>query len=280
MKSRPHNLALLTGVAILFVLWMAMPCRAFQIEIRDNKLSVQARDVPLQTLLKQLAADHGITLRMDPAINPLVTVSFTDRDLEDGLKSILKPYNHVLFWRPATGDSGLSSNAPYRLDEIHVFRPGEKRSMVAFEVPPKQSEPESDPESTIPDIVETPVIIKGNRVFVPVTLAYGDNEVKTTLLFDTGASSIVLHQSVAEELGIEEFQSSRGQGVGGLPITTQMTRLASVEVGPHQKRDLRADIVEYRGTADADYNGLLGMNFIRGLKYTIDFEHQTIQWAR
>jgi predicted aspartyl protease len=57
-----------------------------------------------------------------------------------------------------------------------------------------------------------------------------------------------------------------------------MTRLTTVEVGPHTKRDLRADIVAYRGTADADYNGLLGMNFIRGLKYTIDFEHQTIRW--
>ncbi len=276
MKYRPHSLALLPLVAILLVLGAAMPCHAFQIEIRDNKLSVQARDVPLQTLLKQLAADHGITLRMDPAINPLVSASFADRDLEDGLKSILKPYNHVLFWRPATGDSSHSSKAAYRLDEIQVFRPGEKRSMVAFEVPPEEPEPESEPAA--PDVVETKVIIKGNRVFVPVTLTYGDNEVQTTLLFDTGASSIVLHQGLAEELGIEEFQSSRGQGVGGVPITTRMTRLTSVEVGPHIKRDLRADIVEFRGTADADYNGLLGMNFIRGLKYTIDFEAQSIRW--
>jgi predicted aspartyl protease len=276
MKYRPPDLALLPLVAILLVLWAAMPCHAFQIEIRNNKLSVQAKDVPLQTLLKQLAAEYGITLRMDPAINPLVTASFSDRDLKDGLKSILKPYNYVLIWRPATGDPGRSSDAAYRLDEIHVFRPGEKRSMVAFEVPPEQPEPES--EQGTPDVVETPVTIKGNKVFVPVTLTYGDNEVQTTLLFDTGASSIVLHQSVAEELGIEEFQSSRGQGVGGVPITTRMTRLTSVQVGPHIKRDLRADIVEFRGTADTDYNGLLGMNFLRGLKYTIDFENQTIQW--
>jgi predicted aspartyl protease len=282
MKSRPPNLALLPLVAILLVLWAAMPCHAFQIEIRNNKLSVQAKDVPLQTLLKELAAEYGITLRMDPSINPLVTASFTDRDLKDGLQSILKPYNHVLYWRPATGDSSHSSTAAYRLDEIHIFRPGEKRSMVAFEAPPEEPEPESEPESGqgTQDVVETKVIIKGNKVFVPVTLTYGDNEVNTTLLFDTGASSIVLHQSVADELGIEEFQSSRGQGVGGVPITTRMTRLTTVEVGPHTKRDLRADIVAYRGAADADYNGLLGMNFLRGLKYTIDFERQTIRWER
>jgi predicted aspartyl protease len=272
MKFRPQIPLMLTPLAILLVLYAATPCYPFQIEIRENKLSVQASGVPLQTLLKQLAADHNITLRIDPAINPLVTASFTDRDLKDGLKSILKPHNHVLFWRSATGDHKLPSTPVYRLDEIHVFRPGEKRRMVALEVPPKQTEP------AISEPVETKVIIRGNKVFVPVTLTYGDNEVQTTLLFDTGAGSIVLHESVAEQLGIEEFQSASGQGVGGLPITTKMTRLTSVEVGPHRKQNLRADIVEFRGTADTDYNGLLGMNFIRGLKYTIDFENQTIQW--
>lgn len=274
MTIRPHITSVLPAAAILLlVFWAAAPGHAFQIEIRNNKISVQANGVPLQTLLKQLAADQHITLRMDPAINPPVTASFTDRNLEDGLKSILKPYNHVLLWTSKSGDRNRPSAPAYRLDEIHVFRPGEKRRMIEIEAPAKQTEP------AIPAPVETNVIIKGNKVFVPVTLTYGDSEVRTTLLFDTGAGSIVLHQGVAEQLGIEEFQFSRGQGVGGLPITTKMTRLTSVEVGPHKKRNLRADIVEFRGTAETDYNGLLGMNFIRGLKYTIDFENQTIQWT-
>jgi hypothetical protein len=274
MKIRPHITPMLPAAAVLLlVFWAAMPGYALEIEIRNDKISVQANRVPLQTLLGQLAADHQITLRMDPAINPPVTASFSDRNLEDGLKSILKPYNHVLLWRSKSGDRNQPSTPAYRLDEIHVFQPGEKRRMIEIKAPPKQTAP----ATAAP--VETNVIIKGNKVFVPVTLAYGDNEVQTTLLFDTGAGSIVLHQGVAEQLGIEEFQLSRGQGVGGLSITTKMTRLTSVEVGPHKKRNLRADIVEYRGTADTDYNGLLGMNFIRGLKYTIDFEKQTIQWT-
>lgn len=275
MKIRPNILTRLPcGAALLLVFWMVIPCHAFQIEMRQNKLSLDARQVPLQTLLKQLAADHGITLRMDPAINPLITASFVDRDLEDGLRSILKPYNHVLFWKSVTRNPNLPPSPAYRLDEIHVFRPGEKRRMIEIETPPEQT---GEPEAPIP--VETNVIIKGNKVFVPVTLAYGDRQVQTTLLFDTGAGSIVLHQNVAERLGIETFQASRGQGVGGFQIATKMTRLASVEVGPHKKENLRADIVEFKGTEDGDYNGLLGMNFIRGLKYTIDFENQTIRWT-
>jgi hypothetical protein len=84
---------------------------------------------------------------------------------------------------------------------------------------------------------------------------------------------------VADQLGIEDFETSQGFGVGGVRISTKVARLDYVEAGPHKKENLRVDIIQYQGEADADYNGLLGMNFIRGLKYTIDFNKQTIQWT-
>jgi len=264
----------LAAVMIGFVL-ICVPAHALQIEIKNNRLSVRASQVPLQDLLKQLAADYDVAVRMDPAINPLITISFENRELEEGLRSILKPHNHVLFWR-ANPDAGDNPATPaYLLDEIHIFRPGERGEMVDIS-PPRTDAPAGPAPAALPD---TKVIIKGNKVFVPVTLAYNGNEVETTLLFDTGAGSIVLHQSVAEQLGIEEYQESRGQGVGGLQINTKATQLGYVVVGPHKKENLRADIIEYQGTEDEDYNGLLGMNFIRGLKYTIDFTHQIIKWG-
>ena len=265
---------LLIVTHFLLVFLAATPCHGFEIEIQGSKLTIQADRVPLQILLKKLASEHDITLRMDPAINPTVSASFTNRDIESGLKSILRPHNHVLLWRAASVFGKSAASPSYYLDEIHVFRPGEKRRMIEITAPPIPVTPPA------PTQAETNVIIRGNKVLVPVTLTYGDNEVETTLLFDTGASSIVLHQNVADELGIEEFKPSRGQGVGGVLITTKMTRLSSVAVGPHKKENLRADIVEFKGRAEADYNGLLGMNFIRGLKYTIDFENQTIQWTQ
>ncbi len=276
MKRIPPFASGLGPVAIFLLVFLAVvPCHGLQIEIEGSKLSIQADRVPLQFLLKRLAAEHDITLRMDPSINPTVSASFTNRDIEAGLKSILRPHNHVLLWRTASVFGQSASSPSYYLDEIHVFRPGEKRRMIEIKTPPNQAA-KAAPAVSPP--VETSVIIRGNKVFVPVTLSYGDNEVQTTLLFDTGAGSIVLHQKVAEQLGIDEFEPSRGQGVGGVQITTKKTQLSSVMVGPHKKENLRADIVEFRGTEEADYNGLLGMNFIRGLKYTIDFENQTIQW--
>lgn len=248
------------------------PSHAFQIEIKGNTLSVDANQVPMQDLLKKLTTDHGITLRMDPAINPPITRSFQNRNLEDGLKSILKPYNHALFWKANPDFSNAPSDSAHLLSQIHVFKPGEKGQMIEMHAAPKQTAPE--PQA----IVATQIKIKGNKVFVPVTLTYRDKEVKTTLLFDTGASSIVLHQNVAEQLEIDEYIESQGLGVGGVQIKTKATRLNHVAVGPNKKKNLRADIIEYRGPEDEDYNGLLGMNFLRGLKYTIDFDNQTIQW--
>lgn len=279
MKRRPHITRGLRPIAFFFLVFLvAAPGHGFEIAIEGSKLSVQADRVPLQSLLKKLAAEHEITLRMDPAINPRVSASFSNRDIEAGLKSILRPYNHVLLWQAASDIGRPASSPPYYLEEIHVFRPGEQRRMIEIQTDPTPATPATPAAPATPPPVETRVIIKGNKVFVPVTLTYGDNEVQTTLLFDTGAGSIVLHQKVADELGIEEYQPARGQGVGGVQITTKMTRLASVAVGPHRKENLRADVVEFKGTAESDYNGLLGMNFIRGLKYTIDFENQTIQW--
>jgi hypothetical protein len=42
------------------------------------------------------------------------------------------------------------------------------------------------------DNYETPVIIKGNQVLVPVTLGYGSKKTEALLLLDTGASIITL----------------------------------------------------------------------------------------
>ena len=103
--------------------------------------------------------------------------------LEEGLKSIIKPYDHVFIWKLAKGASPAGSGEQYRLQEIQIFEPGKKELMVTMEIPP------SDPPN--PSATESEVTIKDNKVFVPVILGYKDREIETTLLFDTGAGSMV-----------------------------------------------------------------------------------------
>lgn len=270
-------------IGMLIVLGTIFPvigsAAAFELHIDGDKISVHAERVPLQTLLHQLTA-AGIAVRIDPVLNPPTTADFDRKDLEDGIKSLIRPLNSIFIWKLSNEPAGAATEAGYRLAEIQIFKPGEKDRMVYLEKEPDAAGEQAPTEDhSQPAALETPVIIKADRVFVPVVLGYNDKKIETNLILDTGANSIVIHRNVAEALGITAHAAAKGYGVGGIEINAGVTRLQSVQVGPFEKRNLRAAIVDYSGPPDAQYDGLLGMNFLKGLKYEIDFDAQVIRWA-
>lgn len=243
--------------------------RVFNLQINNNKISIHANDIPLPKILERMA-DLGIIIYLDPDINPNITASFENRDLEVGLKSILKSVNHTFIWEPLESPADASSSQKYELVKILIFREGKKDRMLPLQKQVKTN-------AFIQDS-ETKVIVRDNKVFVPVILGYQDREVTTSLVFDTGASSIVLHENIADKLGIDQYTPSKGRGVGGITIDAKETKLDYVRVGPHKKTDLVAHIVAYQGPEIEYYNGLLGINFLKGLEYTIDFDQKVIRW--
>ena len=106
---------------VAFLLSTAAHARGFEVELAGDSISINANQVPLQDILRRLV-DQGIKVRIDPRINPHVTASFENREVQSGLDSILKSTNHILIWRSVEGP--LVSYE--RLEEIHVFKPGEK----------------------------------------------------------------------------------------------------------------------------------------------------------
>ena len=103
-------------IVFLSVLPVISICRAASLNIVGDRLWVTAENTPLQVLLKQ-AAMAGIKVRIDPGINPLISKTFTDKDIQDGFDDILSGLNHSFIWTKAPdGDPELS--------EIVVFHPG------------------------------------------------------------------------------------------------------------------------------------------------------------
>jgi clan AA aspartic protease (TIGR02281 family) len=125
--------------------------------------------------------------------------------------------------------------------------------------------------------MQTKVLLEGGRVLVPVMLRYGGNEIKVLLLLDTGASMIVLHREVADQLNMKGIRKGRLMLAGGEVINADLEKLDSVKAGPISRKNITASIIDYKGPSTR-YQGLLGMNFLNDLVYRIDLKKQTITW--
>jgi len=127
--------------------------------------------------------------------------------------------------------------------------------------------------------VPTKVTVIGNSVLVPVTLVYQGNQVDVQLLLDTGASITVINTDIADRLNVNlsTARKSRGRVVGGGVIEALQVTLSRLTVGPHTKENAVIVVVRHEGPG-AKYDGLLGMDVLRGLKYIVDLEKQIITW--
>jgi len=105
-------------VAILTLL--ASHTLAFDLRIEGERIYLHAVEEPLQNILRSMS-QQGIRVRLDPQVNPRVSAAFENRDIEEAIAAIVKPYDYALVWEKAPQKS-----SPFRLLEIQVFRSGKK----------------------------------------------------------------------------------------------------------------------------------------------------------
>jgi len=130
----------LSYIILIIILFFVTNTYALEVKIVGDRLSVHADQVPLQSILQRIA-DLGIIVRIEPQLNPKISTSFKNWEIQKGLASILKSVNHVLIWNSIEGPLGPIS----RLAEIQIFKPGKKelikplnaRSVLLIDTNPK-----------------------------------------------------------------------------------------------------------------------------------------------
>jgi clan AA aspartic protease (TIGR02281 family) len=120
----------------------------------------------------------------------------------------------------------------------------------------------------------------GNAVLVPVTFRHGGTTLQATMLLDTGASVSMITKELAGRLGVDlaRARETRMVVADGRSVPAWHTRLDRIAVGPKSQKDIEISVVQSAG-GSFPFDGLLGMNFLRSYKYSIDFASQTINWS-
>jgi Subtilase family len=108
MKLRQRIGALLCATLFMLVVFGGEAYGVgLEVRLLGDRLSLNAEQVSLQEILLHLS-DYGIRIQIDPQINPAVTASFENRDIQKALESILKGLDHVLIWGSETKSGFLS----------------------------------------------------------------------------------------------------------------------------------------------------------------------------
>jgi predicted aspartyl protease len=105
------------------------------------------------------------------------------------------------------------------------------------------------------------------------------------LVLDTGATLTCVDQSVASELELPRAAAAVGYGAGvGGSGTVGLVRVDSLRLGEARAERMTACVLDLKhlqqlhglGNAGSNVHGLLGLNFLRNFRVSLDFERNVV----
>ncbi len=234
-----HVLRRLTASCLALLLSAALPAQAENLRPLLEKLSATspAQAASLRTQLEDLATQNGILIEGLDRIGaePARPV---EGDLAQRIKSLLSDYNFM-----SVGQGG-------RIEKLTIT------SLKQLAPRPQAS-----------GAVRTRRLGSHHQVYARLN-GPGDREIGVSLLVDTGATTLVLPESMIVQLGFapDALRAGTTQTAGG-SIPVKIGVLKSVKVG-----DVSAENVSVSFINDQQLNGarLLGMSFLNRFRFSLD----------
>ncbi len=117
-------------------------------------------------------------------------------------------------------------------------------------------------------------LLNGYSIVAQGTL--GGNS-QRNLLIDTGANPSIIDDDVARDLGLGEQEAAMALING--PVSLRMAELPVLALGPLRRQKIRVvvrDLEYMRGALGVPIDGVIGMDVLCMMNFTIDYEHQRL----
>lgn len=122
-----------------------------------------------------------------------------------------------------------------------------------------------------------PFALKGHPMLVKAKLNNSPQEY--SFIFDTGAMTMI-RQEMAKELGLAKGLKVDAVGSGGNSKTIELTQLDRLIVGDMQVREITTGVTDFSEFFPSHIAGILGSNFLKHFKVTIDYQASQITLSK
>jgi predicted aspartyl protease len=135
--------------------------------------------------------------------------------------------------------------------------------------------PQPQPDTASAE-AETKFTLLENRILLPVEIVGTRGRAAVNLVMDTGAQLTFLWRTAIPSIGLRKVGRIRAAGITGSKYASSV-RVKSLNIGPYKMRQAVVATMN-PGRYNADYDGLLGMDFLMKVKYEIDYKRRVIIW--